>query len=174
MAILDVASLLSNNQAITVTAPSTAVYDTAGLGVGQPVLNIFGNATTDSSFGQDMGDGGPLVSGPQVAAYVGTAFAAGGAATLQVQLQAAVDTNNSGTPGTWQTILETDAYALATLTAGQKIADFTVPKRYPGQNFPRFYRLNYVVATGPMTAGTIAWAGLLTGTDENPLYPAAY
>lgn len=171
--ILDITSTLSSNQAITVTAVSTGVYDTAGLGVGQPVLNAFGIAD-DSSFGNDLGGGGPLDSGPQLVAFVGTAFTAGGAGTLQVQLQAATDTTNTGTPGTWNTILQTDAYALATLTAAQKIADFTVPRRYPGKDFPRFYRLNYVVATGPMTAGTISYAGLLTGIDNAALYPAAY
>ncbi len=172
--ILDVNTILSQNQAVTVTAPSTGVYDTAGLGVGNPVSNIFGNATTNSSFGNDIGGGGPYTSGPQLVAIVGTTFTAGGAATLQIQLQAAADTSNTGTPGTWQTIMETDAYALAVLTSGQFLANYTVPRRYPGANFPRFYRLNYVVATGPMTAGTISTSALLTGIDDNPLYPANY
>lgn len=171
--ILDITLTLSANQAITATATSTGVYDTAGLGVGQPVGNIFGIAD-DSSFGNDLGGGGPEVSGPQLVAFVGTAFAAGGAGTLTVQLQAATDTTNTGTPGTWLTILSTAAYALADLTANAKIADFTVPRRYPGKDFPRFYRLNYVVATGPMTAGTISYAGLLTGIDNTALYPANY
>lgn len=173
--ILDVSSLLSNNQAITVTAPSQGVYDTAGLGVGQPVTNIFGQTFGGATnFGNDLGSGGPNASAPQLVAYVGTAFTAGGAGTLTVQLQTALDTNNSGTPGTWKTIDQTDAYALATLVAGAKVADFTVPPQYPGLGFPRFYRLNYVVATGPMTAGTIATAALLTGIDNPIVTPANY
>lgn len=174
--ILDINSLLDSNHAITVTAPSTGVYDTAGLGVGVPVTNRFGLPTqgSNTSFGQDMGGGGPLVSGPQLMVLVGTAFTAAGAATLQVQLQAAVDVNNTGLPVTWDTIVETDTIAVALLTAGQRIASFTVPDRYPGQGFPRFYRLNYVVATGPMTAGTIGTAALLTGIDDNPIYPANF
>lgn len=169
--ILDVNTLLDSNRALTVTAASTGVYDTAGLGVGTPVNNIFGTAT---GFGNDIGGGGPNASAPQLLVQVGTAFTAGGAATLRVQLQAATDANNTGTPGTWQTIDQTDDIAVALLVAGAQVANFTVPKRYLGANFPRFYRLNYVIATGPMTAGTIAYAGLLTGIDDNPLYPANY
>lgn len=174
--ILDVNSLLSSNQAITVTAVSTGVYDTAGLGVGQAVTNRFGIATqgTNASFGNDIGGGGPNASAPQLAVIVGTAFTAGGSATLRAQLQAAVDVNNTGLPTTWDTIDQTDDIAVALLTAGTKIASFTVPDRYPGQGFPRFYRVNYVVSTGPMTAGTIGLAGLVTGIDDTPTYPAAY
>jgi hypothetical protein len=172
--ILDINSSLDSNHAITVTAPSTGVYDTAGLGVGVPVTNITGIVNKAAAvFGNDLGTGGPLASGPQLVAYVGTAFTAGGAATLQVQLQAAID-NGSGGAGTWNTILQTNAYALATLIAAAKIADFSVPPGYPGVGYPRFYRLNYVVATGPMTAGTISYAGLLTGIDNIILTPANY
>ena len=95
-------------------------------------------------------------------------------ASLTIQLQAAVDTTNTGTPGTWSTIVQTDAIPVASLVAGAIPASFTIPKRYLGQNFPRFYRLNYVIATGPMTAGTIKYAGLLTGVDDNPSYPSAF
>lgn len=163
-------AILSSAQAITVTAVSTGVYDTAGLGVGQPVTNRFGTAT---NFGEDVGGGGPLTSAPQLVVSVPTAFTAGGAATLQVQLQAAVDTSNTGTPGTWETIMQTTTFALADLAASspqRPLCSFTVPDRYPGQNFPRFYRLNYVVATGPMTAGAVN-AMLLTGIDDVPFYP---
>lgn len=175
--ILDITSVLSSNQAITTTAASTNVYDTAGLGTGNPVTNIFGNATagagTSQNFGEDLGGGGPLAEAPQLQVIVNAAFTASGAATLQVQLQAAPDTNNTGTPGTWQTIAQTDAFALATLTAGQVLTKWTVPGRYPGSNFPRFYRLNYVVATGPMTAGAVS-AQLLTGIDDPALYPSNF
>ena len=170
--ILDATLALSTNQAVTVTAVSQNVLDLAGLGVGVPVANKFGVENT--SFGEDIGGGGPHAEAPQLLVQVGTAFTAGGSATLRVQLQAAVDTSNSGTPGTWQTIEQTDDIAVALLTAGAQVANFTVPKRYLGQNFPRFYRLNYIVSTGPMTAGTIGYAGILTGVDDAPMYPNAY
>lgn len=170
--ILDLNLVLDSNRALTVTATSNGVYDTAGVGVGVPAPNIFG---TDTIFGNDIGGGGPNASAPQLVVIVGTAFAAGGAGTLQVQLQAAPDTGaNTGTPGTYQTIAQTDAFGLATLTAAQVLARFTVPSRYPGSDFPRFYRLNYVIGTGPMTAGTISFAGLATGIDDAPMYSANY
>lgn len=166
-------AILSSAQAITVTAVSTGVYDTAGLGVGQPVTNRFGTAT---NFGEDVGGGGPLASAPQLIVSVATAFTAGGAGTLKVQLQAAVDVNNTGLPVTWDTIVETTDFALADLVVSspqRPLVSFTVPDRYPGQNFPRFYRLNYVVGTGPMTAGALN-AMLLTGIDDVPFYPPNY
>lgn len=167
---IDAGSVLSSTQAITATAVSTGTYDTAGLGVGQPVTNRFGTAT---NFGEDLGGGGPAASAPQLGVWVTTAFTAGGAGTLQIQLQAAVDVNNTGLPVTWQTIDQTDAFALASLVVSspqRPLVSFTVPDRYPGQNFPRFYRLNYVVGTGPMTAGALN-AMLLTGIDDVPFYP---
>lgn len=168
--ILDINMALSVNQALTVTAVSTGTIDLAGVGVGVPVPNRFGTA---ASFGEDIGIGDG-VSPPQLLVQVGTAFTAGGAATLRIQLQAAVDTNNTGTPGTWDIIDQTDDIAVALLVAGAKPAIFTIPPRYLGQGFPRFYRTNYVIATGPMLSGTIGYAGFLTGIDNFPAYPAAY
>lgn len=169
---LDATSILSSAQALTVTAPSAGTYDAAGLGVGVPVTNRIGTVTT---FGSDLGGGGPLASGPQLGAWVVTSFTAGGSATLRVQLQAAVD-NGSAQPGTWNTIQQTDDIAVALLlagTPGRPLVSYTVPDRYQGQNFPRFYRLNYVISTGPMTAGAIT-AALLTGIDDVPFYPSAF
>lgn len=173
--ILDINTLLSSNQAVTVTAVSTGVYDVAGLGVGVTATNITGLANgAAAAMGNDIGSGGPSsASPPQLGVIVGTAFTAAGAATMKIQLQAAVDAG-AGVPGAWDTILETDTIAVALLTAGAVPAKFAVPERYLGQGFPRFYRLNYIIATGPMTAGTIAFAGLVTGLDSNPLYPANY
>lgn len=178
--ILDIQSTLGINQAVTVTAPSQFVYDTAGLGVGVPVTNIFGLATASGSppsFGEDMGGAGPAIGAPQLGVWVPTAFTAGGAGTLQVQLQCAVDTNNTGTPGTWETIAESAVFALADInsanTSLRALVSYTVPERYPGQGLPRFYRTNYVVGTGPMTAGALT-AALLTGVDSIQITPANY
>ena len=168
---LDASSILSNAQAITVTAVSTGTYDTAGVGVGQAVTNRFGTVTT---FGEDIGGGGPLVSGPQLVVTIPTNFTAAGAATLRVQLEAAID-NGSNQPGTWDIIAQTDDIPVASLvsSAARPLVSFTVPDRYPGQGFPRFYRLNYLVSTGPMTAGAVN-AALLTGIDDVPFYSANY
>ena len=171
--LLDAQSILSNGQAVTVTAPSVNVYDVAGLGVGVAVTNRIGVAGT--VFGSDLGGGGPLASAPQLGVWVATTFTAAGAATLQCQLQAAID-NGAGSPGAWDTILESDTVPVANLiagTPGRPLASFTVPSRYQGQGFPRFYRVNYVVATGPMTAGASS-AALLTGIDDVSFYPPNY
>lgn len=167
---LDASSILSNAQAITVTAVSTGTYDTAGLGIGQAVGNRFGTAT---NFGQDLGGGGPNASAPQLVVSIPTAFTGG--TSLKVQLQAAVDVNNTGLPVTWDTIQESDAIPLASLGVsppGQPLVSYTVPDRYAGQGFPRFYRLNYVVV-GTMTAGAVN-ASLLSGIDDVPFYPPNY
>lgn len=173
--ILDINTLLSNAQAVTVTAVSTSVYDTAGQGVNVPVTNIVGlsGATPPAAaaFGNDIGIGDG-VSPPNLLCQVTTTFTAGGSATLQVQLQAAID-SGSGVPGTWNTLAEQDPVPVATLVAGTKIAEFTVPPHYPGVGAPRFYRLNYVVATGPMTAGALT-AAILTGRDDQIATPANF
>lgn len=78
MAILDLQLVLSSAQAVTVTAPSTGTIDLAGVGIGNAPPNAFGTA---SVFGEDIGIGDG-VSPPQIAVYAGTAFTAGGAATM--------------------------------------------------------------------------------------------
>lgn len=172
MAILDSSLILSSNQALTVTAPSTGLLDFGGTGVGNAPANYFG--VSNAIFGIDYGIGDG-VSPPNLTCVVGTAFTAAGAGTLQVQLQESIDSGAPGyTPANWLTIVETPPLALAQLTAGMQIAEFTLPPRAPGQALARFFRLNYVVATGPMTAGTIAFAGLATGRDDVPTYPKAY
>lgn len=170
--ILDATTLLSSNQAVTASAASTSVYDAAGTGVGNPAGEIFGVQST--VFGRDIGGGGPAISAPQFVAIVGTAFTASGSATLQFQLQAAID-DGTGNPSTWDTIAETDTLGKALLVSGAKVS-LTIPDRYLGQGMPRFYRLYYNVGTGPMTAGTIAFAGLVTGVDDalSQIYPSGF
>jgi hypothetical protein len=173
--ILDLNAVLSSSQAITVTAVSTGVYDVAGLGVNVPATNITGLANSATApMGEDIGGGGPSsASPPQLGVFINTPFTAGGAATMRFQLEAAVDAG-SGVPGTYDIIVQSDDIPVADLiTSDNPIVSFTVPKRYPGQGFPRFYRLNYLVSTGPMTAGALS-AYLMTGIDDNPIYPANY
>ncbi|MDB5405204.1 MAG: hypothetical protein JWL84_116 [Rhodospirillales bacterium] len=132
--------------ALTASAASTNVLDTVGTGI------------PASPQGNDLG------IGPQLKARIciQTALLASGAATLQIQLQAAPD--NAGAPGTYITISQSDAIPKASLVAGAFIdlevnplppQGMTSPPTEAPANIPRFYRLNYVVATGPFTAGTI-------------------
>src|SRR5260221_13993257 len=148
--------IFSNNQAITATAASTSVIDLQG-GL---AINVGPNATV---FGEDIGIGDGVAM-LKVAAFVTTTFTAAGAGTLVVALQGAPDTGASepgGTPGTYVTYAQTGVIALADLVAGMKIAALDWPPVQPNSSpLPRYLRLNYTVATGPMTAGNI-FAGLL-------------
>ena len=100
-------SLVSGNN----VAVQSNVIDLLGQGVGQAPANIIGNATV---FGQDPGIG---QFRPEIDAAVGTALA--GSTSINMQLQYAVDSGVGGgyQPGTWNTIAETGAIAIANLTA---------------------------------------------------------
>jgi hypothetical protein len=173
----DTQLIFDNNSSLAIAAGSQAsaqIIDLMGGGVGTAPVNYFG--VQDAVAGEDIGIGDG-VSPPVLVVIVGTTFTSGGAGTLQVQLQASVDSGTPGyTPSAWKTLLMTDTLPLSVLTAGTKIAECTWPPRYPGQAMPRFLRLNYVVGTATMTAGTIAFAAINTGRDDNTsaIYPAAY
>lgn len=137
--IFDRTNLLSDAQAITATAASTNVID---LG---PVA---GGVVRDIGKGKSI----PLL------VQVVEAFAAAGAATLTVSLQ--VDSvENFASP---KTVWSTPALALADLIPGKVI----VPEYIPRGTDERYLRLNYTVATGPMTAGKIV-AGVTLGNQSN-------
>lgn len=150
---------------ITSTAVSTNVLDAGITSPQQPS-------------GNQQRDLGPAYVGwdsLDVFVQIQTAFTATGAATLQVAIQAAQD--NSGTPSTFYDQVLTGAIAVANLTAGREVLRVPVPRwqvAAAASNVrPRFYRLNYTVATGPMTAGAI-FAGLVSsgGRQDNHAYPS--
>src|ERR1700704_1748034 len=85
---------------------------------------------------------------------VGTAFTSGGAGTLAVSLQGAVD-NGSGAPAAFSTWWTSPAYALATLNAGSRLLNMDMPRPPDGIAVPRYLRLSYAIAGATMTAGTI-------------------
>lgn len=162
--------LLSNAQALTVTAASTTIYDVTGAGSGNAPSMTFGTATI---FGDDIG-AGEGVARPMAFFAVGTAFTAGGAATLTVAIQAAID-NGSNAPSTYTTIVETGAIAVATLAAGVTW-NIPIPPVTAGEALPRFYRFNYTIATGPMLTGTLTAGILLNPTSQliSRLYPSNF
>lgn len=137
--------------AITVTRASTNIID---------LLNQ-----------RDLGESIP----PAMQVYVGVdaAFTAGGAATLVVQAQGSSDNSN------WFTYSETRAFSIAELTPIGRLCSFawpSVPVGTPGSGnvagaAPRYLRLNYVVATGPMTAGSVN-AQLVLDAQSTRQYPA--
>ncbi|HVC59992.1 MAG TPA: hypothetical protein VND19_06465 [Acetobacteraceae bacterium] len=138
--------------------PGTAITSTA---VSANVLDMLGT--------QDVGIGTPL----RVAVVSNLAFAADGAATLQIQLQGASD--NYGVPGGWDVYAQTEPLTIAQLNSltfqNGSLVGFMLPTRGPNDGLPRFYRLNYVVATGPFTAGGLQ-SMLTPARASAPQYPA--
>ena len=65
----------------------------------------------------------------------------------------------------WSTIYDSGALALANLAAGKRIASAKVPA-----GVLRYLRVNYIVATGPLTAGAFT-SGINLDVDANTSYP---
>jgi len=103
---------------------------------------------------RDIGVGYPL----ELFATVNTTATAAGAATVNVQLQTSPDN------ATWTTLTSSGDLALSALTAGKRIVSQKVP-----QGVQRYLRLNYVVGTGPLTAGAFT-AGINLDVDNNTHY----
>lgn len=142
--------------------PSTNTYDILGSGVGTPPANIIGNPAS-GLFGQDPGIGSHR---PEINVTVGTAFVSAGGGTVNVQLQYSEDTAVTYQPASWKTVAETGAIAVANLTEGAIIARFPFLPAAPVGLRPRYVRLNFVVATATITAGTIASALVTTYRDD--------
>lgn len=141
---LDASLQFSSAQAVTSTAASTNIVDLT-------VVN-----------GVDLGIGLiPL----RFAIYCTTAFTTGSAATLQVQVQGAPD--SAGSPGSYTTITETDALAVSVLVINAKIP-IDLTHRATGMAVYRFLRLNYVIGTGTMTAGSLT-SYLTIDRQDNPI-----
>ncbi|MCK0554660.1 hypothetical protein KFO32_16590 [Pantoea ananatis] len=104
---------------------------------------------------RDIGAGYPL----EFWATVNTTAAAAGAATVNIQLQTSPDNS------TWTTLTSTGDLALSALTAGKRVMSQKVP-----QGVQRYLRVNYVVGTGPLTAGAFT-AGINLDVDNNTPYP---
>lgn len=111
---------------------------------------------------------------------VSTTFASGGAGTLQLALQGAVD-NGSGAPAAFSTWWTSSAYALAALNAGSRLYDMDLPRPPDGIAIPRFLQMTYIIAGATMTAGQIISGVVIdrddqiySGTDNSILggYPA--
>lgn len=163
MAFYDNTLLLSNAQAITTTAPSTVVYDVTGAGAGNAPNQVFGQTGTGtaSPAGLDIGtgDGQAALHAFFLVTTTGT-----GAGTVTFQVQAAPASGNSA--GTYVTLSASQAFVGTTLIAGDVI-DLPIPPYAsaaaqigPGMaNLPRFYRMNYVVASSA-TVSVTAYIGV--------------
>ncbi|EFN8927585.1 hypothetical protein D6923_01645 [Escherichia coli] len=105
---------------------------------------------------RDIGVGYPL----EFWANVNTTATAAGAATLNVQLQTSPDNS------TWTTLYDSGTLALAALTAGKRLFSAKVPA-----GVQRYLRVNYVVGTGPLTAGAFTSGINLDVDNYTPYYP---
>lgn len=111
---------------------------------------------------RDMGIGDPSL---KFVVQVAQTFTSGGAGTLQISLQGAVD-DGTGAPAAFSTWWSSPAYALATLSAGSRLFDMTMPRPPDGIAVPRFIRLLYTVAGATMTAGQISAYLVLDRDDQ--------
>ncbi|MCU7218022.1 Bbp16 family capsid cement protein [Pseudomonas sp. VE 196-7] len=127
-------------QVVTASAPSTDVIDLGPL--------------TGGNTRRDIGAGQPLY----LVVAVLVAAAAAGAATTNIQLQTSDDNS------TWVTLYDSGALALSDLAAGKRPVQVAVPR-----GVRRYLRVNYVIGTGPLTAGTF-WAGLVVDVQDNIKY----
>lgn len=95
-----------------------------------------------------------------------TAFTSGGAATLQVTLQGAID-NGAGAPAAFSNWWSSPAYALATVAgAGSRLMNMDMPRPPDGIAVPRFLQLLYTIGTAQFTAGTISSFIVLDRDDQ--------
>lgn len=104
---------------------------------------------------RDIGVGYPL----EFWTLVNTTATAAGAATVNVQLQTSPDNS------TWSTISSSGDLALSALVAGKRIVSQKVPA-----GVQKYLRVNYVIGTGPLTAGAFT-AGINLDVDNNTAYP---
>lgn len=135
--ITDKLNIFSSGQVVTVTAASTDVLDLGPL--------------THGNTRRDIGAGEPLY----LVVAILAAAAAAGAATTNIQLQTSDDN------AAWVTLFDSGALALADLAAGKRPVQVAVPR-----GVRRYLRVNYVIGTGPLTAGTF-WSGLVKDAQDN-------
>jgi hypothetical protein len=129
----------------------------------------------DLMVGTDIGAG--LAYDPELHVDIITSLT-GNTGTLTVQLQCAPD-NGSGSPGSFFVILQSPTLAIANLTAGSRAVRYAWPviqglfSSLSDVNPPRFLRLNYVVGSGPFTAGTVL-SYLNVDREERLIYPSNF
>ena len=137
------------------TQPSTNTID-FGITSGIP-SSANGGGARDMGIGDD-----PAL---KFVVQVAQAFDSGGAGTLQISLQGAVD-DGTGAPAAFSTWWSSPAYALATLSAGSRLFDMDMPRPPDGIAVPRFVRLLYTVAGATMTAGQVSSYLVLDRDDQ--------
>ncbi|MDO9344837.1 MAG: hypothetical protein Q7T99_15265 [Pseudomonas sp.] len=142
--ITDKLNIFSDGQDVTATAASTDVIDLGPL--------------TGGNTRRDIGAGEPIY----LVVTMLIAAAAAGAATTTIQFQTSDDNS------TWVTLYELTSLPLSTLTAGARPVQVAVPR-----GVRRYLRVNYVIGTGPLTAGRF-WAGLVKDVQDNTKFASGF
>lgn len=156
--ILDAFLQFDNAVSLAIAAGTQASTNVIDLGVtsGIPTSANGGGA-------RDIGIGDSPAM--KLVVQVTTTFTSGGAATLVVALQGAVD-NGSGAPAAFSTWWSSPAYALAALNAGSRLFDMDMPRPPDGIAIPRYLRLLYTVGAATVTAGNISSYIVLDRDDQ--------
>ena len=149
---------VNGSQTITVTAASTTVIDVTGAGVGNAPAMIGGYPATNTAIGIDYGVGDGMAI-PYVLVFINSATTVTG--TMTVSLQAAPD-NGSYSPGTYTTLYTSANLNGSTQLAAGNVLYFQVPPTLAamGEALPRFYRLNYTVASNTISISVNAQMSL--------------
>lgn len=150
---------------VTITGTQdSSVIDLTGAGVGNaPAMTGGSQNGTTYAIGLDAG-AGDGVAIPSVTVIVGAAFTGTGTSTLQITLKGAPATSATvNTEGSYTTLSSSQAFAIppvgTSLPAGSVI-NLPIPPIAPGEAPPRFYKVTYTVANGPLATGT-ASAGIV-------------
>jgi len=156
--ILDALLQFDNAVSLAIAAGTQASTNTIDLGVTSGIpTSASGGGARDIGIGDD-----PAM---KLLVQVTTTFTSGGAGTLSVALQGAID-NGAGAPAAFSTWWTSPAYALATLNAGSRLYDMDMPRPPDGIAIPRFLRLLYTVGAATMTAGNVSAYIVLDRDDQ--------
>ncbi len=157
--ILDALLQFDNAVSLAIAVGSQVSTNVIDLGITSGIpTSASGGGARDIGIGDD-----PAM---KLLVQVSTTFTSGGAATLAVALQGAVD-NGAGAPAAFSTWWTSPAYALATLVAGARLYDMDMPRPPDGIAIPRFLRLNYTIGGATVTAGNVS-SYIVLDRDDQP------
>lgn len=101
----------------------------------------------------------------KLAMFVTTTFASTDVGTLTVQVLGSTDNS------TYTVYAQSRAYAVADLVAGNKLFPIDWPHRGPGDAFPRYLKVSYVMGALHFTPGAVTSMLVLDRQDASQ-YPA--
>jgi len=155
--ILDAFLQFDNAVSLAIAAGTQASTNEIDLGIASGIpSSASGGGARDIGIGDD-----PAL---KLLVQVTTTFTSGGAGTLSVALQGAID-NGAGAAAAYSTWWVSPVYALATLNVGSRLFNADMPRPPDGVAIPRFIRLLYTVGTATMTAGKVS-SYLVLDRDE--------